>query len=330
MTATPGEPLLSLGGLRIGLHRSRTEIVRGVDLDVGAGEKLGIVGESGSGKTLTILSILQLLPPGLEILGGSVRFAGEDLLPVSAQRLREVRGGEVAMVYQDPMSSLNPLLRVRTQIVETLRAHGTASDAAHRRTREVLSHVGLPDPGRIENAFPHELSGGMLQRVMIAMALATSPRLLVADEPTTALDVTIQQQILVLVERLQAETGMAVVWVTHDLGVVARLVDRVAVMYAGRIVEQAATRQIFAHPQHPYTAALIASLPGPATVHRAPLRQIGGAPPDPARLHGGCPFRLRCPSADERCALEEPPLIARGASQTAACWKEPEAWTSRS
>ncbi len=227
MTVTSEEPLLSLRDLRVGLRRSRTEIVRGVDLDVAPGEKLGIVGESGSGKTLTILSVLQLLPRGLEILGGSVLFAGEDLLPASAERLRQVRGGEVAMVYQDPMSSLNPLLRIRTQIVEALRAHGVAADVARRRTREVLGHVGLPDPERIENAFPHELSGGMLQRVMIAMALATSPRLLVADEPTTALDVTIQQQILVLVERLQAETGMAVVWVTHDLGVVARLVDRV-------------------------------------------------------------------------------------------------------
>jgi oligopeptide/dipeptide ABC transporter ATP-binding protein len=330
VTVTTEEPLLSLRDLRVGLHRSGAEIVRGVDLDVAPGEKLGIVGESGSGKTLTILSVLQLLPPGIEILGGSVRFAGEDLLAISAERLRQVRGGKAAMVYQDPMSSLNPLLRVRTQIVEALRAHGSTTDAARRRTREVLGHVGLPDPARVESAFPHELSGGMLQRVMIAMALATSPRLLVADEPTTALDVTIQQQIIVLVEQLQAETGMAVVWVTHDLGVVARLVDRVAVMYAGRIVEQASTRDIFARPQHPYTAALIASLPGPGTVHRAPLRQIGGAPPDPTRLEGGCPFRLRCPSADERCAREEPPLIERGADRTAACWKEPQTWTSRS
>ena len=167
------------------------------------------------------------------------------------------------MVYQDPMSSLNPLLRVGTQIVETLRAHGSEREQAETRSREVLGHVGLSDPDRVANAFPHELSGGMLQRVMIAMALSTSPRVLVADEPTTALDVTIQQQILELVESLQAETGMAVVWVTHDLGVVARLVDRVAVMYAGRIVEQAATRDIFARPQHPYTAALLGSLPGP-------------------------------------------------------------------
>jgi oligopeptide/dipeptide ABC transporter ATP-binding protein len=320
--------LLSIRDLRVGLRRrgETSEIVRGVNLDVAPGEKLGIVGESGSGKTLTILSVLQLLPAPLEILGGSVSFDGEDLRAVSSRRLREIRGGEVAMVYQDPTSSLNPLLRVGTQIVETLRAHGAARDAAEARTREVIGHVGLSDPERVANAFPHELSGGMLQRVMIAIALSTSPRMLVADEPTTALDVTIQQQILELVETLQAETGMAVVWVTHDLGVVARLVDRVAVMYAGRIVEQAATRDIFERPQHPYTAALLGSLPGPATAHRARLRQIGGTPPDPARLGVGCPYRFRCASADEHCAAEEPPLLDRGPGQVAACWKEPATW----
>ena len=190
----------------------------------------------------------------------------------------------------------------------------------------MLGQVGLPDPGRVESSYPHELSGGMLQRVMIAMGLSTSPRLLIADEPTTALDVTIQQQILELVETLHAETGMAVVWVTHDLGVVARLVDRVAVMYAGRIVELASTRDIFARPTHPYTAALLASLPGPSAEHRKPLRQIGGSPPDPAQLAGGCPFRFRCSSADEHCAAEEPPLIERGPGQKAACWKEPSTW----
>jgi oligopeptide/dipeptide ABC transporter ATP-binding protein len=320
--------LLSIRDLRVGLRRRGqvSEIVRGVNLDVAPGEKLGIVGESGSGKTLTILSVLQLLPAPLEILGGSVSFDGEDLRGVPPRRLREIRGGEVAMVYQDPTSSLNPLLRVGTQIVETLRAHGSKRDEAEARTREVIGHVGLSDPERVANAFPHELSGGMLQRVMIAIALSTSPRVLVADEPTTALDVTIQQQILELVETLQAETGMAVVWVTHDLGVVARLVDRVAVMYAGRIVEQAATRDIFERPQHPYTAALLGSLPGPATAHRAALRQIGGTPPDPARLGIGCPYRFRCASADEHCAAEEPPLLERGPEQVAACWKEPATW----
>ena len=290
------------------------------------GEKLGVVGESGSGKTLTMLSVLKLLPAQLQILGGEIGFVGEDLLRVPAERLRQVRGGEVAMVYQDPMSSLNPLLRIGSQIEETLEAHGVRGARASERTREVLGQVGLPDPDRVESSYPHELSGGMLQRVMIAMGLSTSPRVLIADEPTTALDVTIQQQILDLVEELHSETGMAVVWVTHDLGVVARLVERVAVMYAGRVVEIASTKDIFARPSHPYTAALLASLPGPGSEHRKPLRQIGGSPPDPAQLGGGCPFRFRCPSADDHCAAEEPPLIDRGPGRRAACWKEPSTW----
>ncbi|MGA3218963.1 MAG: ABC transporter ATP-binding protein, partial [Acidimicrobiales bacterium] len=324
-----GEPLLSLRGVGIGVRRRRraSEIVRGVDLEVFAGEKLGIVGESGSGKTLTVLSVLRLLPdPPVRLLRGRIMFAGQDLGTLDDKGLARVRGAEVAMVYQDPMTSLNPLLRVRTQIVETLRAHGASREAAQARCREVLAQVGLREPDRVERAFPHELSGGMLQRVMIAMALAVSPRLLIADEPTTALDVTIQQQILELVEDIQARTGMAVVWVTHDLGVVARIVDQVVVMYAGRVVEKGPTRQLFAHPSHPYTLALLGSLPHRGTLHRQPLTQIGGSPPDPARLDGGCPFRSRCPFAFERCAQEEPPLIDRGPDVAAACWKAPEEW----
>jgi ABC-type dipeptide/oligopeptide/nickel transport system ATPase component len=226
--AAPREPLLSLRGVRVGTseHRHDREIVRGVDLEVFPGEKLGIVGESGSGKSLTVLSVLRLLPdPPVRLLGGTVTFAGQDLSRLDDKSLQRVRGAEIAMVYQDPMTSLNPLLRVRTQIVETLRAHGVDRRAARARSREVLGQVGLPDPDRVGRAFPHELSGGMVQRVMIAIALSVSPRLLIADEPTTALDVTIQQQILELVEDVQSRTGMAVVWVTHDLGVVARIVD---------------------------------------------------------------------------------------------------------
>jgi ABC-type dipeptide/oligopeptide/nickel transport system ATPase component len=269
--------LLAVRGLRVGTRRRRLEheLVHGVDLEVGRGEKVAVVGESGSGKSLTMLSLLQLLPQPLEVLGGAIVYDGEDLLRASPARLRAVRGGEVAMVYQDPLTSLNPLLRIGAQVVETLKAHGMTGDRARARTREVLEHVGLRDPERVAGSYPHELSGGMLQRVMIAMALATSPRLLIADEPTTALDVTIQQQILELVERLQSETGMAIVWVTHDLGVVARLVDRVAVMYDGRIVETGTTRDIFARPQHAYTQALLASLPGPSTPHRSLLPQMG-------------------------------------------------------
>lgn len=320
--------LLSLRDVHIGIRRKRSadEIVRGVNLDVDAGEKVGIVGESGSGKTLTMLSVLRLLAsPPLSVLSGEVLFDGEDLAAVDDRRLREVRGGDIAMVYQDPMSSLNPLLHVGRQIEETLRAHGASPDVARERTSEVLIQVGLDDPERVRSSYPHQLSGGMIQRVMIAMALSTSPRVLIADEPTTALDVTIQRQILELVTSLQAGTGMAVLWVTHDLGVVASLVDRVVVMYAGRIVEMASTEELFARPAHPYTKALLESLPGLGTQHRSPLHQIGGTPPDPTQLGAGCPFRFRCPYAFAKCSEEEPPLIDRGASR-AACWKDPSQW----
>jgi oligopeptide/dipeptide ABC transporter ATP-binding protein len=322
-------PLLSIRDLHIGIrHRhGDDEIVRGVSFDVAPGEKLGIVGESGSGKTLTMLSIIQLLAsPPLSVLRGEVFLEEESLFDVDQRRLREVRGGEIAMVYQDPMSSLNPLLRVRSQLVETLRAHGFEADAARARTREVLLQVGLTDPERVESSFPHQLSGGMIQRVMIAMALSTSPRVLIADEPTTALDVTIQRQILELVTSLQADTGMAVLWVTHDLGVVASLVDRVIVMYAGRVVEQAGTHQLFKRPTHPYTKALLASLPELGSHHRSSLHQIGGTPPDPTRLGAGCPFRVRCPYAVAKCADEEPELIDRGMGSFAACWRDPSEW----
>ena len=323
------DALLEIRDLHIGIARrgGADEIVRGVDLVVGPGERIGIVGESGSGKTLTMLSVLRLLAsPPLSVLSGEILFDGEDLAHVDERRLRQVRGGDIAFVYQDPMSSLNPLLRVGRQIEETLRAHGADAATAATRTRDVLSQVGLADPERVRRSYPHQLSGGMIQRVMIAMALATSPRLLIADEPTTALDVTIQRQILELVTSVQRETHMVVLWVTHDLGVVASLVDRVAVMYAGRIVETASTEQLFERPTHPYTKALLQSLPGVGASHRSPLHQIGGTPPDPTRLGAGCPFRVRCPYAEERCAREEPGLIDRGEGSAAACGKEPSAW----
>jgi oligopeptide/dipeptide ABC transporter ATP-binding protein len=321
--------VLSIRDLHIGIKRRRhsDEIVRGVNLDVEAGEKVGIVGESGSGKTLTMLAVLRLLAsPPLSVVKGEVVFDGEDLATVDVKRLRSVRGGEIAMVYQDPMSSLNPLLRVGRQIEETLRAHGVDRALAKTRTREVLLQVGLDDPDRVRTSFPHQLSGGMIQRVMIAMALATSPRVLIADEPTTALDVTIQRQILELVTSLQAETQMAVLWVTHDLGVVASLVDRVVVMYAGRIVEMASTDRLFTRPSHPYTKALLESLPGQHTPHRSPLHQIGGTPPDPTQLSAGCPYRYRCPYSIAKCAEEEPPLLDRGEGSLAACWRDPSEW----
>ncbi|MFY9781985.1 MAG: ABC transporter ATP-binding protein [Acidimicrobiales bacterium] len=320
--------LLSIRDLRIGIKKRRTdEIVRGVSIDVATGEKLGIVGESGSGKTLTMLAVLRLLAsPPLSVLSGEILLDGEDLATVSDRRLREVRGGEIAMVYQDPMSSLNPLLRIGSQIEETLRAHGFSDEGAKERTTEVLVQVGLADPERVRESFPHQLSGGMIQRVMIAMALSTSPRVLIADEPTTALDVTIQRQILELVTSLQEVTGMAVLWVTHDLGVVASLVDHVVVMYAGRIVESATTLELFERPTHPYTKALLESLPGPETGHRSALHQIGGTPPDPTQLSAGCPFRFRCPYVIKKCSEEEPELIDRGNGSSAACWRDPSEW----
>ena len=322
-------PLLEIRDLHIGIARRHhnDEIVRGVDLTIEAGEKWGIVGESGSGKTLTMLSVLRLLAsPPLSVLHGEILLDGEDLAHVDDQRLRAVRGGDIAMVYQDPMTSLNPLLRVGRQLEETLRAHGATTSHAQSRTREVLRQVGLSDPERVRTSYPHQLSGGMIQRVMIAMALSTSPRVLIADEPTTALDVTIQRQILELVTALQATTGMAVLWVTHDLGVVASLVDKVAVMYAGRIVEKASTTRLFEHPTHPYTKALLESLPGTGSSHRSTLHQIGSTPPDPTRLGAGCPFRERCPYAEPRCASSEPELMDRGEGSYAACWKEPSQW----
>jgi oligopeptide/dipeptide ABC transporter ATP-binding protein len=321
--------LLSLRDVHIGIKRrsGTDEIVRGVSIDVEPGEKVGIVGESGSGKTLTMLSVLRLLAsPPLSVLSGEILLDGEDLASLDDKRLRGIRGGDIAMVYQDPMSSLNPLLHVGKQVEETLRAHGFDAETAKARTREVFLQVGLADPERVRNSFPHQLSGGMIQRVMIAMALSTSPRVLIADEPTTALDVTIQRQILELVTSLQADTGMAVLWVTHDLGVVASLVDRVVVMYAGRIVETATTEQLFERPTHPYTKALLASLPGAGTEHRSPLHQIGGTPPDPTKLESGCPFRFRCPFAIDKCVQEEPALIDRGQGSAAACWRDPSEW----
>lgn len=321
--------LLSIQDLHIGIVRKHgnDEIVRGVSIEVELGEKLGIVGESGSGKTLTMLSVLRLLAsPPLSVLSGRVLFGDEDLLKVDRKRLRQIRGGEIAMVYQDPMNSLNPLLRVGAQLEETLKAHGAKGPTVDARVREVLVQVGLAEPERVSSSYPHQLSGGMVQRVMIAMALLTSPKVLIADEPTTALDVTIQRQILELVTSLQAATDMAVLWVTHDLGVVASLVDSVVVMYAGRVVEKASTTALFARPTHPYTKALLASLPTLESGHRSALHQIGGTPPDPARLGVGCPFRARCPYAFDKCALEEPPLLERGDGSYAACWKAPEQW----
>jgi oligopeptide/dipeptide ABC transporter ATP-binding protein len=322
------ETLLSVRELEVGVERRRgtQPIIRSVSFDIAAGEAVAIVGETGSGKTLTMLSVMRLLPAQVRVTGGEIRFDGRDLGRLGGRDLRHVRGRELAMIYQDPATSLNPLMTVGDQVVEAMTAHGVSRAQARARMREALAQVGIPDPERTARSYPHQFSGGMRQRVMIASALVLSPKLLIADEPTTALDVTIQQQILALVRRLQDETGMAMVWITHDLGVVARLVERVIVMYAGHVVEHAPTRRLFRRPEHPYTAGLLASLPDANDPARPPLAQIPGTPPDPASIPEGCPFSDRCPQAVERCTRERPPLTPRGDGAAAACWVPPEEW----
>jgi oligopeptide/dipeptide ABC transporter ATP-binding protein len=318
-------PVLEVRDLAVGAGGRRpVEIVHGVDLVLRRGETVGVVGESGSGKSVTMLALMRLLGDPLRITRGSVRFCGRDLATLGEPEMRALRGREIAMVYQDPMTSLHPLVRVGEQVTEVMRVHGVDAGTARTRTLELFARVGIPDPARTVRAYPHEFSGGMRQRVVIAMALALRPTLLIADEPTTALDVTIQQQILGLVAELQRELGMTTVWVTHDLGVVARLVERVVVMYGGHVVEDAPVREIFAAPQHPYTARLLASLPNPTDDTRPPLAQIPGRPPLPTEPVDGCPFRPRCLQARDVCA-ERPPLLGRGAGR-AACWVPVEEW----
>lgn len=319
--------LLDIHGLRVSLPGRRgvaTALLRGVDLAVEAGETVGLVGESGSGKSLTVLSVMGLLAKPLCVTGGSIIFDGTDLVGLSEERMRHIRGRDMAMVYQDPMTSLHPFHRVGDQIAEALTAHGKEKAEARARTLELLERVGIPDPARTARSYPHEFSGGMRQRAVIAMALALKPRLLVADEPTTALDVTIQQQILALVDQLRRDLGMATIWVTHDLGVVAKLVDRVVVMYAGRVVEDAPTAQLFADPQHPYTNRLLASLPRPDDTERGELAQIPGRPPAPDSLGEGCAFLPRCTEAGGMCATD-PDLVDVGAGKV-ACWVSPGEW----
>jgi oligopeptide/dipeptide ABC transporter ATP-binding protein len=319
--------VLEVRGLRtqVSTRSGPLDILRGVDLAVDAGQTLAVVGESGSGKSFTALSIAGLLPSEATVSSGEVLLDGVDLLRLRERERRATRGAQIGMVYQDPMTSLNPLMRVGAQIVEGLTAHGWSKGDARTRTLEVLGEVGLPSPRSLVKLYPHQLSGGMRQRVLIACAIAPRPKVLIADEPTTALDVTIQQQILQLVARLRDEYGLAVVWITHDLGVVARIADRVAVMYAGRVAELAPTRTLFAHPAHPYTDGLLRSLPTPADPHQSPLPQIGGVPVSLSVLPSGCPFAPRCPQREDRCATEEPALLERGGS-LAACWVPPARW----
>jgi oligopeptide/dipeptide ABC transporter ATP-binding protein len=323
-----GEPLLSVRDLDavIDTPQGEVSVVEGVSFDVWPEEAVGLVGESGSGKTMTALAVVGLLPRPVRIKSGHVIFDGKDLASVDPETLRAVRGAEISMIFQDPMSSLNPLLRIGEQIAESMRVHGVAASEARKRTLDALARVGIANPGAAARVYPHEFSGGMRQRVMIACALVMSPKLLIADEATSALDVTIQQQIITLVKELQEHSDLAVVWITHDMGVVARLVDRVMVMYGGHLVERGRVHAIFNGPEHPYTAALLRSIPLLTDRRRDPLVQIPGRPPDPGEVERGCPFVARCPQSIERCVGEMPPMTERAGGGAAACWVPPEKW----
>ncbi|MEV7602237.1 ABC transporter ATP-binding protein [Kitasatospora sp. NPDC089797] len=315
--------LLEVTGLRteIRLKRSVVHALDGVDLAVDAGETLGIVGESGCGKTMTAMSIMQLLPNGGSVVGGSVRLDGRDLLALGPEEMDRVRGNDIGMIFQDPTTSLNPTMTIGRQISESVRIHRRVSrKEAHQRAVEVLSLVGMPSPARRALVYPHELSGGMRQRAMIAMALANEPKLLIADEPTTALDVTVQKQILELIDHLKEQLGMAVVLVTHDLGVIAGRADRIAVMYAGKVVETTGTEALYAHPRHPYTEALFDSLPERFAHSGGRLYSIPGLPPDLTAPPPGCRFAARCRYATERCHAQEPPLSGDVPDHRYACY----------
>jgi oligopeptide/dipeptide ABC transporter ATP-binding protein len=322
-------PLLDVKNLRTEF-RTGAGIVRAVDgisYTVEPGETVAVVGESGSGKSVSALSLLRLIPdPPGRITGGEVLFAGRNLLQISEAEMRQVRGGEIGMVFQEPMTSLNPVLSIGRQITETIEQHrGHDTEAAVRRAVELLGLVGIGDAARRLKQYPHQLSGGMRQRIMIAIALACDPKLIIADEPTTALDVTIQAQILVLMQQLTQRLGVALIIITHNLGVVARYARRVNVMYAGRIVESGEAAAVYHTPRHPYTMALLRSVPRLDRPRQARLDPIEGQPPDLTQLDRGCSFRPRCRFAVARCGDERPPLIAVGhAGQLAACWRSEE------
>jgi oligopeptide/dipeptide ABC transporter ATP-binding protein len=316
------EPLLSVEGLRVAFGPPEREqvAVDGVCFTLAPGEVVGIVGESGSGKSLTALSILKLVPnPPGRIAAGRIVFRGQDLVPLGERAMNAIRGRDIAMIFQEPMTALNPVFTIGEQIAETLRVHeGIDRAAARRRAQELLARVGISNPAQRLDQYPHELSGGMRQRVMIAMALACRPQVLIADEPTTALDVTIQAQILALLRDLQRELGMAVVLITHDLGVIAQVVDRVVVMYAGRIVEEGPVAAVFGRPSHPYTRLLLESIPS-LDHEQERLPSIPGMVPGLSQLPSGCRFHPRCPLARPACAERTPPPIALGEGHRAAC-----------
>ncbi|MFZ4664044.1 MAG: ABC transporter ATP-binding protein [Caldilineaceae bacterium] len=298
--------------------------VNGITYSVGAGETVAIVGESGSGKSVGVMSLIRLIPqPPGKIVDGQVLFDGQDLLKLSEDELRHVRGNRIAMIFQDPMTSLNPVLTVGRQITEALELHLNMNrEQSRKRAIELLQLVGIPGAESRIDDYPHQFSGGMRQRVMIAMGLSCNPQLLIADEPTTALDVTIQAQIVDLVGRLKNELGMAIIWITHDLGVVAGMAERVLVMYSGFIVEEAPVDQIYARPRHPYTLGLLRSIPRLDLGRQKRLVPIEGLPPDLLEAPTHCPFAPRCQFAFDKCWQENPPLEAVGANHRAACWAD--------
>ncbi|MCW3473785.1 ABC transporter ATP-binding protein [Limobrevibacterium gyesilva] len=318
--------LLSIEGLRTVFRTGNGEVaaVDGVSLSVAKGKTLGIVGESGCGKSMLSLSVMRLVPQPGRIAAGRVMFDGRDLLTLPPAGMRDIRGNRIAMIFQEPMTSLNPVFTVGDQITEAMRAHDRAASNAELKARAIaaLGRVRIPAPERRFDEYPHQMSGGMRQRVMIAMALACEPDLLIADEPTTALDVTVQAQILDLLRDLQQQTGMAIILITHDLGVVAEMADEVAVMYAGRVVERASGTAIFDDPQHPYTLGLLGSIPKLEETHDR-LLAIEGAVPAPFALPQGCRFHPRCVFATAACERESPPLRDLGRGHLAACLRAP-------
>lgn len=316
------ETLLQVRDLRVefSTRGQRVEALSEVSFEVGSGETVVLVGESGSGKSVTALSIMRLLGGG-SISGGSIVFGGEDLVESSEQRMRSIRGDGIAMIFQDPMTSLDPLFSIRNQLVEAIKAHRKVGRGeGKRRSVELLREVLMPDPESKAKAYPHHLSGGQLQRVGVAMALACSPGLLIADEPTTALDVTVEGQILQLIREIQREKGMSLLLVTHDMGVVAEMADRVVVMYAGKVVEQGSAAQIFEDPHHPYTAGLLASIPRSTLSRHEPLPAIPGAVPSLLQTPAGCRFHPRCPHAWDLCRAQEPPLVEVHGGHQTRCW----------
>ncbi|MBO8164137.1 MAG: ABC transporter ATP-binding protein [Brevibacillus sp.] len=317
------DPILQIENLRTHFVTDYGEVpaVDGIGLSIKKGEVLGIVGESGCGKSVTSLSVMGLVPrPPGKIVGGQIRFKGEDLLRASERRMRQIRGNEIAMIFQEPMTSLNPVYTIGDQIMEAIRLHTKAGkQEARRRAIEMLRRVNIPRADQIVDEYPHQLSGGMRQRVMIAMAMACNPELLIADEPTTALDVTIQAQILDLMRNLNKESGTAIMLITHDLGVVAEMCDRVIVMYAGQIVEEGDVRSILKNPKHPYTIGLIHSIPK-LDEKKDRLYSIPGNVPVPGSLTIGCRFAPRCESASEKCRSELPELKETESGHLARCW----------